>query len=440
MPAVINRRFLKLVPPGALFVITFLIFLRSEVRQINDSGYSMLLSQSLIDNRSFTLDAYNIQRREPRPQKGYVSNGEIYQIELVNGHLYYFFPAGSSILSVPFVVALNWLGISAANPDGTYNGVGETLIEIALASALMAGLTVVIFYTASQILSFWWSVMVAAASALGTQIYSTASRGLWSDTWGIFILGIVIFLLTRAAVKQVHPPPILLATLLAWLYFVRPTFCIAVIAVSVYFFVYHRPAFIRFAIAGAFWLTVFVGYSRWHYQSLLPSYYRAGRLSFETFWMALAGNLISPARGLLIFVPVLSFVFYLLIRYRRHLAFKRLVALSLPVIAAHVIVVSGFVPWYGGHSFGPRYTTGLVPWFSLLAILGIKARVTSGATDVSWLRRLEAFAGIVLLLASVAINYAGATKPRTAIWNLHPVNIDDQPSRIWDWKHPQFLG
>jgi hypothetical protein len=81
-----------------------------------------------------------------------------------------------------------------------------------------------------------------------------------------------------------------------------------------------------------------------------------------------------------------------------------------------------------------------VPWFSLLAILGIKARVTSGATDVSWLRRLEAFAGIVLLLASVAINYAGATKPRTAIWNLHPVNIDDQPSRIWDWKHPQFLG
>src|ERR1051325_1038068 len=211
-------------PPAILFLALLAIFLISRVHQVADSNYSMLLSQSLLQHRSFTLDAYNLPRLPPKPQVGYLSNGDIYQLEIVDGHLYYFFPPGSSILSLPYVAIMNLVGISAANSDGTYNARGEGIIEVTLAALLMSGLGVMIFITARLLLSWGWSLLLAISALLGTQIWSTASRALWSDTWGIFILGIVLFLVTRTAVKKVDPPPIVLATLLSWLYFVRPTF------------------------------------------------------------------------------------------------------------------------------------------------------------------------------------------------------------------------
>ena len=41
-----------------IFVSTLAIFLISRVRQVTDSAYSMMLSQSLLDHRTFTLDHY----------------------------------------------------------------------------------------------------------------------------------------------------------------------------------------------------------------------------------------------------------------------------------------------------------------------------------------------------------------------------------------------
>jgi hypothetical protein len=108
---------------------------------------------------------------------------------------------------------------------------------------------------------------------------------------------------------------------------------------------------------------------------MLPTYYELSKLSFDTFWLALAGNLISPSRGLLVFVPVLFFVAYLLIRYRSEISHSRLTVMSLGIVAVHLIMVSGFAPWYAGHCYGPRYSTGIVPFLSLLGILSVESRL-----------------------------------------------------------------
>jgi hypothetical protein len=167
-------------------------------------------------------------------------------------------------------------------------------------------------------------------------------------------------------------------------------------------------------------------------------------LSFGSFWTALAGNLISPSRGLLVFVPVTLFVSYLLIRYWRALPCRPLVVLSLAIIAAHTIVVSGFVPWYGGHSYGPRFMASVVPWLTLLGILALKARATwrygrpeAGSTAGLW---IETLIGCLLLSCSIGINGRGATAQSTWLWNIRPVNVDQSPERLWDWRHPQFLA
>ena len=44
-----------------------------------------------------------------------------------------------------------------------------------------------------------------------------------------------------------------------------------------------------------------------------------------------------------------------------------------------------------------------------------------------------------LVLLSGFIHFRGATSPHTIAWNLYPVNIDKDPSRIWDWNDLQFL-
>src|SRR4030095_6938743 len=106
-----------------VFLVTLTVFWFSPVHQITDSHYSMLLSECLLEQRSFALDHYNIPRLQPNvsTRDYYVMNGDIWQLELTRGRIYYYFPPGSSVLSLPFVAAANALGISSANPDGTYN-------------------------------------------------------------------------------------------------------------------------------------------------------------------------------------------------------------------------------------------------------------------------------------------------------------------------------
>ncbi len=433
------------VAASLVFCLTLLIFMSSPVHQLTDSNYSMLVSEGLVKHGTFTLDHYALPRYEPTWGGYYFKDGPLYQLEIVDGHLYHHLPPGTPVLSTPYVALLNSLGISAANPDGTYNPRGEVMIEGSLAAILMALLAFVFFLTARLVLPTAWSVVLALSGSLGTQIYSTASRALWSDTWGILLLGVVIFLLLAHESGRRGCNPVLLATLLAWTYFVRPTFVLAIIAVTVYLLILHRRLFLVYAATGGAWFLAFIYYSWYHYGRWLPSYYFASRLHSDTFWVALAGNLISPARGLLVYVPVLFFVAYLLARYRQHLQYPRLVWLSLAVIIIHLIVISGFPHWWGGHSFGPRLTTGLVPWFELLGILGVQAMLSASQTRTttsgsSVARRAELLSGGLLLVLSLFINTVGATERATWLWNIKPLPIDDHPQRLWDWRQPQFLA
>jgi hypothetical protein len=434
----------------------------------------MLLSESLLRHRSFALDGFNLPRLEPEAstRDHYVMNGDIWQVEIARGRIYYYFPPGSSVLSVPFVLIANALGISAANPDGTYSPENETRIQKALAALLM-GLTAVIFYfTSRRILPYAWSIVIALAGAFATQIWSTASRGLWSHTWAVLLISVIVYLLLASETRRQKLYPIALATLLAWLYFVRPNGSIVIVAVTIYLLLFHRKRFAYYALTGALWLAGFIAYSWTHFGKPLPSYYRPGRLRFDLLPEALAGNVLSPSRGLFIYVPVLLFVLYLLIRFRQFLPLTRLVWLSLAICVLHILFVSMFAnlwgDWWGGASFGPRYTTELVPWLVLLGGLGLQARRVarkSYQASVEPLKKIsltgksskgfvegppglpahsfgyvtELVVGLLLLALSVFINARGATSLDTWKWS-QPTTDQQLRSQLWDWRHPQFLA
>jgi len=432
-----------------LFVVTLATFYACPNYDFSDSKYTLVVSETLLKHRSFALDSVDLPRLDRKDEGNYISDGRVYQLEWVGDHLYYYLPPGSSVLSVPYVAVMDRFGFGIVNSDGTYNLANEIAQQVFLAALLMALLTVVFYFTARLVLPKFWSTAIAIGAAFGTQVWSTLSRGLWSDTSGVFLAGLVIWMLLGAEARKFRLRPVVFGTLLAWTYFVRPTNAILIAAITVYVALYYRRLFIAYAVTGAIWFLLFVLYSWVHFRTILPSYYRASRLTFTHFAEALAGNLVSPARGMLVYVPILFFVFFLLGKYRKTIVRPRLVILAFTIIILHWISISGFPHWWGGFSYGPRLMGGTVPWFFLLTICGVEAMMKSRSLQETATRpspkfitkwRMQNALGIVLLLVSIAMNGIGATMPATQWWNERPTSIDQTPQRLWDFHYPQFLA
>jgi hypothetical protein len=410
-----------------LFATLLAIFWLSPVIQVTDAKFGLLVSHNLLHRRTFTLDHFAF----PKSDIGVHATGVLYQLHEANGHVYYIMPQGSSILSAPFVGLAETFGLTPVNPDGSYNEKQEARLQHALAAFLMAALGWLFYCAARLLLPVPASLAVALGGSLGTQIWSTASRGMWAHTWNSLLWGLVAWLLLRAAARETKPQPVLLATILSWAYFTRPTSAVGIIAVSVYVLWFYRAALVPYAATGGAWLALFLYWSRSHFGAFFPEYYQAGRLDFSVFGTALAGHLISPGRGLLVYVPASLFVVYLLARRWRELPHKALAVLALACIGGQLFTASAYPHWWGGNSFGPRFLTDLTPWLVLLAILCLAAQRR---------RRVELAAGLLLLALSIFINGRGALSWQTWYWNSVPDNINTNPHRLWDWRQPQFMA
>ncbi len=428
-----GRRILRL--QIILFLFSLAVFLGAPVVELSDSRYAALLSECLWRHRSTALDEYyKVPVPGPNGDRGSPDEANKYQLVMARGHVTYFFPHGSSMLSIPLVAVMNAAGVSAATPEGRLNLAGEIRIGRAVASVLMAGLTCVFFAMAMVMLPVSWSVVVALSASLGSQILSTASRGLWSHDWEIFLYGLIALSLLGAEHRGARIRPVWLATLVAWVYFVRPTGAVAIITVTAYVWWLHREDFIAYAAVLTAWLAAFVGYWWSVFGMILPPYFVAARMHSGNFVVGLAGNLISPSRGLFVFVPTTLFVLYLVVRYRKDLAHRQLAVLALAQIAGIQLIIAKYY-WASGYCYGPRYFTDAIPWFVLLAILGLDAM--RAAQDGSP-HRMEIAAAIFLLAVSVAMNARGAWSYEPLDWTFSPYAANS-PS-MFDWRYPQFMA
>lgn len=423
-----------------LLASTFLVFLVSPARQVSDSHYSMLLAAQLASHARFELDAYFRGDLRPDRHPGLRANGLPYQLREIRGHTYYLYPPGSSILSIPFVALLGTLGLSPVAPDGGYDKYGERWIQRILAALLMAGFTALVFSSARLVLPESWSLLVSLAVAFGSQVWSTASRGVWSHTWELLLLGVAVHHLLSNAVRGSRLSGALLSTALAWAYVTRPTAAISLVGVALYLLLWKREAIGAFLVGLVGWLGLFSAYSWVHFGTLLPLYFQPGRLGTESLMEGLLGNLFSPSRGLFVYVPWLIFIGYTLLSYRAALRPRALLALAAAVIAVHWFVASANPMWWGGHSYGPRLMIDVLPWQVLLTLAALRAwlnaRETIAPRRLRWERRLA----VASLAFAVLAQASGALSSKGGRWNLHPRNVDEQPSRVWDWSDPQFLA
>ena len=415
---------------GLLILVTcFAVFRMAPIQQAYDSRYSLLVADNLLRHGTLALDDYHLS-----PD---------YRLEAAGGHSYYCFPVGTSLLSLPYVALMRAAGVTAVRPDGSYDADGELALDASAAAMVTAAFACVTYFSARLLLSIPWSLLLTVVAAFGTQAFSTASRSMWSDTWGILLTSISLFWLLRASVRRQRPPLFALGTIEAWAYFVRPTNSLLLCATAAYLAWSHRRWLFGFALPVAIWLALFVGYSERLFHTLLPSYYAASRLAFAAPAAGLLGTLFSPGRGLLVYVPVVLAAACALPFCWSRLRDRPLAAAAIAAVAGHLAVVAGFERWWGGYCYGARLTTGLVPWFVLLGVLEVDAILRATPER----RRRPRFvrtglrcAFFALCLASIAINAIGAFSWSTHMWNGTPQDVDHNPWRLWDWRRPQFLA
>jgi hypothetical protein len=82
---------------------------------------------------------------------------------------------------------LDAAGLSAIDSKGNYNFPGERGVQKIISSGLMAIVVCIFFETSSMLLPWRWSLIVTIGAGFGTQIWSTATRALWSNTWEVFL-------------------------------------------------------------------------------------------------------------------------------------------------------------------------------------------------------------------------------------------------------------
>lgn len=366
-------------------------------------------------------------------------------VDELRGHIYNSFPLGPALVAVPFMaVADAGMRIAAVfKPHAKvvarwrkhFDGTGNIQLdfwdtaELIIASICTALSGALVFMTARLALPLQRAWTVALVFGFGTSALSTASRGLWQHGPSMACLAATVYLLARARTDSRWAA--WAGTTVALSYVMRPTNSLSVLGWTAFVAIAHRRELVKFLGTGAAILVPWMMLNEALFGAALPPYYQAGRLSFEHAPEALAGNLLSPARGLFIFTPVALLVIVTTVHRLVSRRLSLLEGVAALIVVVHWLVISSFPHWWAGHSYGPRFFTDMMPYVAFLMVPVV--------TDLGRSAPMRTAAFAILAAAGIAIHLRGATTWRVYAWNDKPINVDDAPTRIWDWTDLQML-
>jgi hypothetical protein len=402
----------------------FVVHVESGVRTSSESRWFPYVALSLVTERDTDLDEY-----------GQLIDGSDMTVHRVDGHIYSIFPIGAPLVAAPVVFfvqhALGALEIDMLQV--TTERASMEALEVVTASLVVAATASVLFATVARFSGLWQALLLVCIFAFGTSAWSTGSRALWQHAPSMLMLSIALYLFTRA---DERPDRVQWAGIpLAFAYVIHPINTISLAVLSVYVLVRHRRYALRFFAGIVIVAVPLLLFNLNLYGSFLTPSYAPARLGHPYVAQALLGTLVSPARGLFVFTPVLLLAFVgiaIRLRQRRWRDFDAALA---TIVLLHWITIASFANWWGGHSFGPRLFTDTLPYWIYFLVPAVDA-----LGQMRGARR--AIYGTVLtavLLASVLIHHRGATHRRAWDWNSTPINVDLAPERIWDWRDLQFL-
>jgi hypothetical protein len=447
-----------------LLFIGLLAAYNINLRQVSshDTYASRFVPISILRDGDVILDEFVPDALKRQAGDDFFSDYFVY----VRGHFYDSHPPLGPLLALPVYALPAWIGI-----PGRADLIANMFSK--LAASLMIALSSVLMFRASRAVlqatrtattddsahAERVALLAAIAYGLATSVWSTASLAMWTHTPAVLGFAVALWALTtgRIAVAGIAAGAAC---------FSRPATAPAVALLG--FYLVHRALsyggksagaaqsrmdVLRFSAGAALTGLTGVLYNYWLFGNAV------GGAPFRTgFWVeelgttgmfsgslpvGLAGLLISPSRGILIYSPVVVVAAYGAVRaWRASLESERteapftradaiLLARYLSVAAVVILLTySKFIAWWGGHGYGPRYLTDAMPFIGPLFALGLSPLF--GRTSRAGVGRVAA---IAVLTYSIAIQAIGAfCWPES--WTLN--NNPPYRFRLWDWRESQI--
>ena len=138
--------------------------------------------------------------------------------------------------------------------------------------------------------------------------------------------------------------------------------------------VVYRRYFVPYLLWAALIAAPFLFYNYKTFGAILQPYYlpSASNAAWNSFASGLAGTVVSPDRGLFTFSPILLFSFLgLYLKLRRH-EINSLDITLLSIITLHWLMLGSWLIWWGGHAYGPRLFTDMLPFLIYFMIPAIE--------------------------------------------------------------------
>ena len=295
--------------------------------------------------------------------------------------VYDFFPWTTAVLGAGLYVALlipgAVLGISFFDPRRMVAEGDAGLFNLVGGSVLTALMVVVVAGTVDRMLAGGGTdlrtrrnavITVAIVVAFGTSAWSVLSRAMWSQATSTLLIAVVLYEVVRldqAARADRRAWSVALGATTAAAYTARPTNAVCVVAVGVWLLVQHRRQLVPYVVSGLVVGIAWIAVNLATWGSLSPPYFAAHRASPDNrLFEALAGNLVSPNRGLLVFSPVVVVAAVgVWLSLRRHPGqrpegqSRSLVILGVGMVAAHWRSFPALAK-----AGGPGRRTGHVSW------------------------------------------------------------------------------
>ncbi|HVQ38539.1 MAG TPA: hypothetical protein VMS31_13470, partial [Pyrinomonadaceae bacterium] len=268
------------------------------------------------------------------------------------------YPIVAPLLVAPlYFPAVKWLDAHGWEQPHV-DRVAELMEKVS--ASLLASIASVLMYLVLRRDGSRWSLPLALVFAFGTNTWMISSQALWQHGTGELLIALALLVIVAPA------SPIRTAILGAACVLMAanrpPDGLIA--GAFVLFTVWSRRRGALWLLAGAAVPLAAVLYYNLDFIGHIAGGYAIAkdpnRKFFQLDWAGMAGLLVSPTRGLLVFSPFLVFIPVGLIQRLRAPTSRGLaVALSLAVAAQFLLYSQA--DWRAGVSWGPRWLTDVLP-------------------------------------------------------------------------------
>jgi hypothetical protein len=353
--------------------VSLLLLINGRPIGAGDTRASEHVAASLVQEGDLDLDEYpEVEEPFARP---------------VGEHRLSIYPVLSPILAAPV--------FAAARAGFALDETGSALAG-KVAAALLSGLAAGVLF-----LAVGWrrprddAALAALIFAFGTSVWST-SQALWQHPAAVLFLCLTLLFVVRAQHDPVWAGRAGLPLALAVAARHADIGLAAVLALGIAVRWPRRlPAFVLWAAAPVVFVLT---YNRMYFGSPLEHGFADAAARFSEPWGAgHAGLLVSPAKGLLVFTPI---VLLALAGFARALRVgERWLPITLALaVLTHWALMGRWSEWHGGRCWGPRLMTDALPLLFLLLPEGLDLAPRLGAV-------LAALSVAVQLMGAFAYDY-----------------------------------